>query len=164
MPQLEQIATFPSQIFWLAVTFAVLFLVMWRVAVPRISDVLESRQKRIDDNLDKADASKKEAEAAIEAYEASMADAHAKAQSMVADTAAEIANNAAAEEAKLAEKLQAQIAESEKAIDEEKKKALASVRDTAIEVAFAATEKLLGEAPDRGSVEKAVDDAMKAQR
>lgn len=163
MPQLEQIATFPSQIFWLVVTFAALFLVMWRLAVPRIADVLESRQKRIDDNLDKADAAKKDAEAAIEAYEASMAEARSSAQSLVADTAAEIAANAAEEEAKLAEQLQAKIAASEKAIEEAQQKALAGVRDTAVEVAMAATEKLLGEAADRGAVEKAVDDAMKAQ-
>ena len=163
MPQLEQIATFPSQIFWLVVTFAALFLVMWRIAVPRIADVLESRQKRIDDNLDKADAAKKEAEAAIETYEASMADARSKAQSLVADTAAEIANHAAEEESKLAEQLQGKIAESEKAIEDARNKALGGVRDAAVEVALAATEKLLGEAPDRGTVEKAVDDAMKAQ-
>ena len=71
MPQLEQISTFPSQIFWLVITFAALFFVMWRIAVPRIADVLEARQKRIDDNLDKAETAKKEAEAAIEAYEQS---------------------------------------------------------------------------------------------
>lgn len=163
MPQLEQLATFPSQIFWLFLTFATLFLVMWKIAVPRISEVLESRQKRIDDNLDKADASKQEAEAVIEAYESSMAEARAKAQSLVADTAAEIATKAADEEAKLAEQLQAKLAESEKAIDAAREKALAGVRETAIEVAVAATEKLLGDAPDRAAVEKAVDDAMKAQ-
>ena len=45
MPQLEQIATYPSQVFWLVVTFVALFLIMWRVAVPRISDALEARQQ-----------------------------------------------------------------------------------------------------------------------
>lgn len=163
MPQLEQIATFPSQIFWLIVTFAALFMVMWRIAVPRIADVLESRQKRIDDNLDKAETAKKDAEAAIEAYEHSLADARSKAHELINETAAEIASKAADEEAKLAEQLQARIAESEKAIAEARDKAIAGVRETAIDVALAATEKLVGEAPDRASVEQAVDGAMKAQ-
>ena len=162
MPQLEQIATFPSQIFWLIVTFAALFLVMWRIAVPRIADVLEARQKRIDDNLDKAEAAKKEAEAAIEAYEASLSEARDKAHGLINDTAAEIAAEAAAKDAELTERLQAQIADSEKAIADARDKALASVRETAIEVALAATEKLVGEAPDRAAVEKAVDGAMKS--
>ncbi len=163
MPQLEQIATFPSQIFWLVITFAALFFVMWRIAVPRIADVLEARQKRIDDNLDKAEAAKKDAEAAIEAYEASLADAREKAHDLVNDTAAEIAAEAAKQEEELAEKLQARIAESEKAIAQAREKALTGIRDTAVDVAVAATEKLVGEAPDRAAVEKAVDGAMKAQ-
>ncbi|MFQ5764023.1 MAG: F0F1 ATP synthase subunit B', partial [Rhodospirillales bacterium] len=61
MPQLD-VNTYLPQIVWLVITFTVLFLIMWRVAVPRIADVLEARQKRIDDNLDKAAESKKEAE------------------------------------------------------------------------------------------------------
>lgn len=162
MPQLEQIATFPSQIFWLIVTFAALFLVMWRIAVPRIADVLEARQKRIDDNLDKAETAKKDAEAAIEAYEASLADARDKAHGLINETAAEIAADTADKEAELTERLNTRIAESEKAIAEAREKALASVRDTAVDVALAATEKLVGETPDRAAVEKAVDGAMKA--
>jgi len=162
MPQLEQIATFPSQIFWLVITFAALFFVMWRIAVPRIADVLESRQKRIDDNLDKAEIAKKDAEAAIEAYEASLAEARDKAHGLVNETAAEIAAEAAKEEAALGEKLQARIAESEKAIAQAREKALAGIRESAIEVALAASEKLVGEAPDRAAVEKAVDSAMKS--
>ncbi|MEQ8666365.1 MAG: F0F1 ATP synthase subunit B' [Rhodospirillales bacterium] len=162
MPQLEQIATFPSQIFWLIVTFTALFLVMWRIAVPRIADVLEARQKRIDDNLDKAETAKKEAEAAIEAYEASLADARDKAHGLINDTAAQIAADSAEKDAELTEQLHARIVESEKAIANAREKALASIRDTAVEVAIAATEKLIGDAPDRAAVEKAVDGAMKS--
>ena len=53
MPQLD-VSTFLPQVVWLVITFTALFLLMWRVAVPRIADVLEARQRRIEDNLDKA--------------------------------------------------------------------------------------------------------------
>ena len=43
MPQLEQISTFPSQIFWLVVIFAVLLVVMLRVALPRVAGLLQER-------------------------------------------------------------------------------------------------------------------------
>ena len=74
MPQLD-ISTFSTQIVWLVITFSALFIIMWRVAVPRISDSLEQRQNRMDDSLNKAAEFKKEAEAAIEAYEKSLAEA-----------------------------------------------------------------------------------------
>ena len=58
MPQLD-VTTFSSQIFWLVVSFVALFLIMLRVRVPKISDALEARQKRIDDNLARAQELKK---------------------------------------------------------------------------------------------------------
>ena len=162
MPQLD-ISTFPSQIFWLAVTFAALFLVMWKVAVPRIAGVLESRQRRIDDNLDKAADFKREAEAAIEAYEAAMRKARADAQSEIGEATQAIAAEAANQEAELASKLQTRIAESEAAIDEAKEKAIAGVRDMAQDVAASAVKKLVGDAPESAAVGKAIDNAMKAR-
>ena len=95
MPQLEQIATYPSQVFWLVVSFAALFVIMWRVAVPRISDALEARQRRIDDNLERAQEIRAEAEAAMEAYEKSLAQARADAQSRIAQANQELAGAAA---------------------------------------------------------------------
>ena len=53
MPQLDYVM-FPTQIFWLLVTFVPLFFIMWRIVCPRISNTLEARQKRIDDNLERA--------------------------------------------------------------------------------------------------------------
>ncbi len=162
MPQLD-IATFPSQILWLAITFAALFIVMWKVAVPRIAAVLESRQRRIEDNLDKAAEFKKDAEAAIEAYEKAIAEARASAQSMINETAQSIAADVAAQEAELADKLQTRIAESEAAIAEAKTAAISSIREMAEDVAATAVEKLVGDAPDSSTVGKAIDSAMKAR-
>lgn len=162
MPQLD-ITTFSSQIIWLCITFAVLFLIMWKIAVPGISSVLESRQRRIEDNLDKAANFKKDAETAIETYEKAMAEARSSAVSTLSETAATIAADAAKEEAVLAEKLQARIAESEAAIAKAKDEAIAGVRDVAVDVASSAVEKLSGEALDASSVGKAVDAALKAR-
>lgn len=163
MPQLEQIGTFPSQIFWLVITFAVLFFVVWRVATPAIAEVLESRQKRIDDNLDRAEATRQQAEETIRAYEASLDEARNNAHGLVNAATADVATKAAEEESRLAGQLQARVAESEKAIAGAREKALLAIHDTAVEVALAATEKLIGEACERSVVKKAVDDAMKAQ-
>lgn len=162
MPQLD-ISTFPSQIFWLAITFAALFLVMWKVAVPRIAYVLESRQRRIDDNLDKAAGLKREAESAIKTYEAVIAKARADAQSRIGEAAQNIAGEAAKQEAELAARLQERIVESEAAIAKAKENAIAGIRDTARDVAASAVEKLVGDAPDSAAVGQAIDTVMKAR-
>ena len=54
MPQLD-VTTFAPQLIWLTITFAAMFLIMWKIAVPKISDALETRQMRLEDNLQKAE-------------------------------------------------------------------------------------------------------------
>ena len=163
MPQLEQIWSFPSQIFWLTITFAALFLVIWKVAAPRISSVLEARQRRIEDNLDKAANFKREAEAAIEAYEVAIADSRNKAHNLINEASQQIASEAAKSEAELAEKLQVRIAEGEQAVESAKQAAITELRGVALDVASTVVEKLAGDAPDTAAVDRAVDTALKAR-
>lgn len=71
--------TFPSQIFWLAVTFAVLFVVMWRVAVPRIGGTIGDRKKRIAGDIEAAETHRRNAAKASAEYDAALASARARA-------------------------------------------------------------------------------------
>jgi len=163
MPQLEQIATFPSQIFWLVISFIVLFVIMWRIAVPKITDALEARQKRIDNNLERATELKKEAEAAIETYEKSLAEARSDAENVIAKANANLTKMIASREAELSNKLQAKIAESEANIAAAMNAASESLRSVAIEVTSEATERLIGETPSNEIVSSAVDSALQAR-
>ena len=79
MPQLDP-SLFATQLFWLFVTFMVLFLIAWKVALPRIADVLNARQNRIDSDLERAQTLKSEAEDVLSAYEKALAEATAEAQ------------------------------------------------------------------------------------
>ena len=94
MPQIEDVASFLPQVFWLIVTFSALFLIMWKIAVPRIANSLEARQKRIEDLLDRAADSQKEAEETLAAYEKEMAEASAEAQAIIAMASRKIAEEA----------------------------------------------------------------------
>lgn len=77
--------TFPSQLFWLAITFVFLFVVLWRVAGPRIAGTITARRGQISDDLAAANKNKSDADAANAAYLTALAGARARAQSM-ADT------------------------------------------------------------------------------
>src|SRR3546814_13136399 len=79
MPQLDP-ATYTSQIFWLAVTFLGLALLLWRVALPRISAALENRPQRIDHDIARSGELAKEAEGAMAAYAAEVSKGRGEAQ------------------------------------------------------------------------------------
>ena len=162
MPQLD-VTTFSSQIFWLIVTFIALFLIMWRISVPKISDALEVRQKRIDDNLARAETLKKEAAAAMEAYEVSLTDARSEAQDTVLKANAKLTEEAQVREAELGEAMAKRIAESEANISAAMNEAISNIRDVATEVAVSAAKRLTGETPSAEAAGTAVDAAIKAR-
>jgi F-type H+-transporting ATPase subunit b len=74
LPQLD-FSTWPTQIFWLGVSFLLAYLLMWRLVVPRIGSVLEERHNRIEDDLRRARQASDDAEQARMAFEAMLASA-----------------------------------------------------------------------------------------
>lgn len=74
--------TFPSQIFWLAITFVFLFVVVWRVAGPLIGGTIAARRKQINDDISAAQKARGDAEAASAAYQTALAGARARARTM----------------------------------------------------------------------------------
>jgi F-type H+-transporting ATPase subunit b len=163
MPQLEDIGSFLPQVFWLVVTFIALFLIMWKIAVPRIANSLEARQKRIEDFLDRAADAKKEAEETLAAYERAMQKARAEAQAMIGEASKKISDEAEAREAELTERLNRKFAESDAEIKQAIDGAMDNVREIAIDVAAEALARLTGEKPDDANLAKAVDQAIKAE-
>ena len=162
MPQLDY-TTYLPQIAWLVITFIAMFLIMWKVAVPKVAGTLEARQKKIEQNLERAAELKAEAEAAMEAYEKALAAARAQAHEQIAKVQADLKATQDAEDAKLSETLKARIREGEAAIEKAAADAMAGLEAMATEVATAACERLIGEAPDAAAVEKAVASAAKSK-
>ena len=82
MPQLD-VATFAPQLFWLAISFMVLYLLMAKLGLPQVSAAIQARRSRLDDDLARAAQMKAEAEAVMAAYEQSLATARAQAQTSI---------------------------------------------------------------------------------
>ncbi|MBO9410890.1 MULTISPECIES: F0F1 ATP synthase subunit B' [Ruegeria] len=151
---------FPNQIFWLVITLVVIFLVLSRVALPRIAAILAERQGTITNDLAAAEDLKAKAVEAEEAYNKALADARAEAQRIAAEARAEIQSGLDDAIAKADAEIAAKAAESEKAIAEIRAGALESIQVVAKDTAAELVTALGGEA-DAKAIDGAVDAQMK---
>jgi len=159
MPQLDP-SVWPTQLIWLAITFIALYLITWRVALPRISEVLEARQRKLDDDLKKATALKEEAETILAEYEKMRADAQASAHAALQKASDEMKAEAERQSHELGQRLSKQTEEAEARIAEAKAAALAGLEGTVKEVVAAATEKLIGVKAGDQEISRAVSQVM----
>lgn len=159
MPQLN-IAMFPPQLFWLVVCFVALYLLVTFVIVPRVGTVLDERQKRIDDNLERAASLKAEADRAIAVYEKALEQARGKAQETLRVRAAAVQAEAEQRTREISEKLAADIKSGEARILAAREQAIQGVRQLAAEVAGDLAQRLTGGSVDAGKAAQAVDSVM----
>jgi len=162
MPQMV-IPDYAPQIVWLVLTFAALYFAMAKFALPTVERALEERRKRIDANLERANALKEEAEAAAAAYEETLA----KARDGAHDALRQAAEALAAEAEKRTEAFDATLAEKTKTaegrISKLREKAHAETRNVATEVASAISAKLIGASVPGDQVQRAVEAALKEE-
>ena len=143
LPQLDY-STWAGQIFWLVVTFGILYIILARFILPKLANGITERGDRIADDLDAASRMQKEADAAQEEYEKSVADARAKAHNISASTRASVDAEIAAEvEASDAELTRQQAAADER-ISGIRAKAMQNVSGIATETASEILSKLTG--------------------
>lgn len=153
-------ATFPSQLLWLAITFGALYLVMSRVALPRIGGILANRKAMIDADLAAADASRQKTDAAIAAYEAALAAAKSKAQGIANESREAIQADLAAKRSAVEAELTAKVTAAEARISGTKTEALTHVDEIATETAQTVVSQLVGDV-SADSVRAAVAKASK---
>ncbi len=153
--------TFASQLVWLAITFAALYLIVSRLALPRVGGIIEARDKAIADDLAAAQKMRDESDAELKAYEKELAEARAKAQAIGAETREKFNAQAEQERKALEARLSAQLAEAEKTISATRTAAMGNVRSIAAESAAAIVQHLTGNAPDSKAVNSAVDASLR---
>lgn len=159
MPQLD-FSTFPTQWIWLAITFIAMYVIMAKTALPRIGQVLEERQDRIDGNLEMAAQLKQEAEEAADTYEQGLTEARAESQTIIRQVTDELSADSAKHLSALGDDLAGKVADAEKGIAKAREAALGNVRELAAEIAKEAAGKLAGLKPTDAKLGKAIDAAM----
>lgn len=143
LPQLD-IATWPSQLFWLVVLFGAGYLVMAKIVTPRIGAVLEERRQTVDGDLEKARAASADAAKIRADYESDLEKARIEAAEFAKQAAMEATKKAEAADAKIAKKLAEKVGVAEAKLAEAKTSAMANLNDVAAEAAMAAVASLAG--------------------
>lgn len=163
LPQLNP-ANFPTQIFWLALTFGVLYYLLSKKALPRVAEVLEARQERISRDLAKAAQLKEEAQAILAKVESSLAGARAEAQTLIGQASADIEANNQARQATLSADIAERLRSAEASIAAAKEQALANVRAASADIARDIAGRLAGVEVDQAQADAAVAAVIEERR
>lgn len=161
LPQLD-FSTWPTQIFWLIVTFAIGYILMARMVVPNIGAVLEERRERISSDIEQAKAADADAKSMQSKYEAELAEARTKA----ADAAKQALDEAKAEnekaEAELSAKLAKKIKTAETKLAKAREEALAGIDEAAQETVADIASQVAGVKVTAAEAKKTVASVAKA--
>jgi F-type H+-transporting ATPase subunit b len=153
--------TFVSQLVWLVIFFVALYAIISKLAIPQLGWIIEARSRKIDGDLAEAKRLKDQSDAALAAYEKSLADARARAQALAGETRDKLTAEAEVARKKLEAELNVRIAKAEQTIAATKTAAMANVQGIATDTAIAIVERLIGTAPSSAAAQAAVADALK---
>ena len=155
LPQLK-VGTWPSQLFWLVVIFAIGYVFMARVVTPRIGSVLEERRTRLDEDLSRAREASAEAAQTRSDYEASLDGARNEAAEFARSAASEAQTKADAAEKKAAKRMATKIGKAETALAEARAEAEGNLTSIAAEAAIDAATQIAGVKVTKAQADKAV--------
>lgn len=162
-PPFDQIGDFGiSQVFWLILTFGVLYFAVASVFLPKIRKAVEDRDGAIKADVAKAAALSASADASVKQFEAQIAEARARARDTASKAKAEADARTSAETTRVEADLNARLAAAEARINETRAKAMSNVSAVAEDTAAAIAERLTGAKPSPASVQKAVAGVMGA--
>jgi F-type H+-transporting ATPase subunit b len=153
---------FPSQLVWLAISFVLLYVLMSRIALPRIGGIMAARSKVIGDDLAAAEQLKERSNAAQTAYEKALADARGRAQGIAATTREQQARQTEELHKRLEAQLNERLAAADQSIAKSRSAAMSNVKSIAAQTASAIVERLIGQRPRDEDIAAALGDAGKS--
>ena len=153
LPQMD-ITTFPSQLFWLVITFAILYIFMWRVVIPKLSTTIEERKDKISNDINEAEKFNSEATSILEKYEEQMSSASQSASDIISESKSQM--NEYFENLKLEneKKIAEMIRNSQEMIKLREKDSINEVRNATLETVKEITIKYLDKIPNDDQILK----------
>ena len=160
MPQLNP-EFWVSQIFWLTLTFGVMYLVLSKIILPKISTNLESRKLQISDNIEAADKQREESEIKLKEYDEIISKSKNDAKNIFNQAREKALADINSKKDFLERQIEEEIKKVEEEINQLKKEAPEKINKIAIQTASEITQKLIGAEINNSSISAIVDDLSK---
>jgi len=163
MPQLNSKFWF-SQIFWLILTFSILFVILSKLILPKISENLESRKSKILENIQLAEKQREESENKIKEFEKIVLDSKNEAKKYFNDARQKILGEINKKKDALEKDINEEIKIAEKEINDLKNKAPEKINKIAIETSTILIKKLINLEVNNSNISAIVEDLSKKNK
>ena len=163
MPQLNPEFWF-SQIFWLTITFGILFLILSKFILPKIRNNLENRKSQIIENIEISDRQKKDSENKLQQYEKIILETKAKANNIFNSSKEKVKSDLDKKRLDFDEEISKNFENIEKEIVELKNSSFPKINSIAVETSTEIIKKLLGEDINKSNIATIVDEEMKIEK
>ena len=160
MPQLNP-EFWISQIFWLTLTFGILYIVLSKLILPKISANLELRKSQIQDNIEAAEKQRKDSESKLKEYDDIIFKSKLEAKNIFKDSREKVIKDINNKKETLENQINEEIKKAEKEIEVVKKSAPEKINKIAIEASSELVKKLIGAEINNSSISAIVDDLSK---
>ena len=160
MPQLNP-EFWVSQIFWLIITFGILYVVLSKLILPKISSNLESRKLQISDNIEAAEKQRKESDSKLKEYDEIISKSKSEAKNIFRETREKALKDIDFKRETLEKQIDEEIKKAEKEINELKKTAPEKINKIAIETSSEILKNLVGTEINNSSISAIVNDFSK---
>jgi len=157
MPQLNP-EFWVSQIFWLTLTFGILYLVLSKLILPKISANLESRKSQILDNIEAADKQRKEGETKLKEYDEIISKSKIETKNILNQTREKALKDINAKRIVLEKQIDEEVKKAEEEINKLRQEAPTKINKIAIETSSELIQKLIGAEINNSSISAIVDD------
>ena len=163
MPQLNP-EFWISQIVWLVITFGILFIVLSKFILPKISDNLETRKSQILENIENAEKQREESEKKLKEFDKIIVESKNKAKNLFNDARQKVLDDVNKKKAALEKIIDDEVNAAEQEIDQLKKSSQEKITKIAIETSSDLVKKLIGEEVNNSSISAIVEDLSKKNK
>ena len=160
MPQLNP-EFWPAQIFWLTLIFSSLYIIIWKVFLPKITDSIENRKSRVTNDLSEAQKFKENAEKKLSEYNKIIEESKNEAKQIIENSKKKLQNNIKNKKLKFNEEIEKELLSAEKEIRALKKNSTSDVNKIAIEISSEVIKQLIGTGVNLSNVSAIVEDISK---
>ena len=153
LPQMD-IATFPSQLFWLVITFSLLYLFMWKFVIPRLGATIEERRDKISNDINDADNLNTEATDILKKYDEQMASASQESNEIITNSKKAMLDHLETLKKENEEKVNSLISESQAKIKAQEEKSKIEIRNATLDTVKAIVSRYIENIPSDDEINK----------